>query len=154
MADLASSGAKINDIEVSADAALTESLFIKMGASINYLIDRALTNVTATILGPSVNVRTTIYTVPAGKRLIGCVYIDDHTGGSFSSPGDLVSIVSNSVERDLLIQTIGDGSSTKTGKVMIGVVLDAAVVVKGMRVSTSNGNVRFGVTGVLISSTV
>lgn len=39
MADIVSSKAKINDVEVSAEAALSEALFEKMGGSINYLID-------------------------------------------------------------------------------------------------------------------
>lgn len=44
MADISSSNQKINDIEVSADAGLTEAFFDKVGGSVNYLIDATASN--------------------------------------------------------------------------------------------------------------
>lgn len=42
MADIPGSAVKMNDIEISANAPLTEALFNKMGANINYFIDKTM----------------------------------------------------------------------------------------------------------------
>jgi len=63
MADIVSNAAKMNDLEISADAPITEDLFEKIGANINYLLDLAALGVTTYLVNGS-------YTVAEGQNRI------------------------------------------------------------------------------------
>lgn len=126
MADLPYNIIKINDIEVSLDAPVTEALFNKLGGAINFLLDKNFRVVEFTTLGPQ------LFTVPADVNVgafFGCgggggggsgtTGIDisnlSSTGGSGGAGTDLHSSgFFKFTPGDSLTINVGDGGNANT----------------------------------------
>jgi hypothetical protein len=118
MADLPYSTAKINDIEVSSDAPVTESLERKFGGAINYILDRDLRKTTFTSSSTWI-VPTGVDTIfvngcggGGGGSVAGTNYSPGGGGGGGSAP-ELVQL--SVVAGDTLSITVGAGGAGGNG---------------------------------------
>lgn len=128
MADIPGNLLKMNDIEIAQEAPLTESLFLKLGANINALIDRVIDVQTFTANGN--------YTVPgpvgSNARLIifGCGGGSGGNGAAARQSGESALLISNGagghgaalgivqslqVSETIIPITIGAGGTGGTG---------------------------------------
>lgn len=85
MANIPGNASYMNDLEISSDAPVTEDLWTKTGANINYLLDRAQLGVTEFTSNDS-------YTTPEGIErvyIVGCGGGGGGGGGGFSGGNGL-----------------------------------------------------------------
>lgn len=93
MADIADAKANINDVEVSADAALSEAFFEKVGGAINYLnttTDDHETRIT-TLEAPNVSASATATTNPLVTGTLVSISITPSSSNVLVIPGGIFS---------------------------------------------------------------
>jgi hypothetical protein len=116
MADLPNTSVKINDIQVSSDSPVTESLLKQIGGDINYLLDGYTRTITSTAFTASGS-----FTVPTGVTrviLFGCGggggggYGDSgFVDGGGGSGAPLSSLILTVVPAAVITVTIGSGGA-------------------------------------------